>query len=87
MDSEEEYKFSQTELSQLVAIERIELALHFSDRCLSLEQEDFVGNPTHYIYERISTVLREHWDLLCTLSNLKRQLLDKSQLKKEKEHE
>lgn len=86
MDSEAEYKISRTELSQLVSIDRIQSALHFSDRCLTSEQENFVGNPTHCIYEQISTVLRESWALLLTLLDLKHQLLEKSKLKKEKEH-
>lgn len=81
MDNEAEYKISRTELSQLVSIDRIQLALHFLECCLTREQDNFVGNQTYDIYDQISAVWRESWALLLKLLDLKCQLLEKSQLK------
>ena len=74
-----DFAFSEYNLRLLLAIDRIQSAIRESNRCLGQEQEIFVGNPTHDIYDQINNIQRETWKLSLKLRDLKGELLQKKQ--------
>lgn len=75
-----DFAFSEYNLCLLLAIDRIQSAIRESNRCLEQEQEMFVGNPTHDIYEQINNIQRETWKLSQKLRELKDELFQKTKV-------